>query len=107
MIPRSGSLGPNAAENVPKITLSRAALRVVTPDNVPMRSSVRHLSRQIVPTIALLAVLFAPSYARAGGGHSVKVESSLAAAVDQLTAGAGPTAPLHVLVYGSNLASVN
>ncbi|HEY6052927.1 MAG TPA: hypothetical protein VIU86_03285, partial [Gaiellaceae bacterium] len=65
------------------------------------------MSRQIVPAIALLAVLFAPSYARAGGGHSVKVESSLAAAVDQLTAGAGPTAPLHVLVYGSNLASVN
>lgn len=107
MIPHSGSLGPNVAENVPKITLSRAALPALTPDNVPMRSSVRHLSRQIVPTIALLAVLVAPSYARAGGGHSVKVESSLAAAVDQLTAGAGPAAPLHVLVYGSNLASVN
>ncbi|MGZ4390238.1 MAG: S8 family serine peptidase, partial [Gaiellaceae bacterium] len=65
------------------------------------------MSGLIVPAIALLALLAAPSYARAGGGHSVKVESSLAAAVDQLGAAAGPTGQLHVLVYGSNLASVN
>lgn len=55
--------------------------------------------------LAVLALAF-PASGLAATTHGPKVDPSLAAAVDQATARSS-TAPLHVIVFGTNLLSVN
>jgi len=70
-----------------------------------MRLNLRLANRRLGVLLGLVAALVVPAAGQAAT-HGPKLDGSLAAAVEAATA-SDATAPLHVLVYGTNLPAAN